>query len=72
MLVSENHWMLAVAANNRIEKEKQIYIYIYIYIIYIYTKTASNRNEISEQLAPVRSTKLHTVLAAAASNRNEK
>ena len=38
----------------------------------IYTKTASNRNEISEQLAPVRSTKLHTVLAAAASNRNEK
>ena len=65
MLVSENHWMLAVAANNRIEKEKQIYIYIY-------TKTASNRNEISEQLAPVRSTKLHTVLAAAASNRNEK
>ena len=38
----------------------------------IYTKTASNRNEISEQLAPVSSTKLHTVLAAAASNRNEK
>ena len=38
----------------------------------IYTKTASNRNELSEQLAPVSSTKLHTVLAAAASNRNEK
>ncbi len=38
----------------------------------IYTKTASNRNEISEELAPVSSTKLHTVLAAAASNRNEK
>ena len=38
----------------------------------IYTKTASNRNEISEQLAPVSSTKLHTVLAAAARNRNEK
>ena len=38
----------------------------------IYTKTASNRNEIYEQLPPVSSTKLHTVLAAAASNRNEK